>query len=256
MEFEILGRQIYIRKGVAIAAVILIALVLGGIGYIIKNKGGEVIGSNETSQGEYTNHQAATTVDKPESQEKLSSGTVKEAEQIKVYVVGCVKNSGVVTLEKGQIIEDAINAAGGATKEADLENINLAYELNENTMLKIYSKKETQTAQINSQGQSGNGNGKISDKSLAGVKIIKDSGGAVVNNNTETAATEKSGKININTASAAELDKLPGVGEKTASDIIAYREKSGGFKKIEDFMNVPRIGESRFNQVKEQITVK
>ena len=61
--------------------------------------------------------------------------------------------------------------------------------------------------------------------------------------------------MNINTADAAELDTLPGIGEVTAGDIIAFREKNGPFKKPEDIMKVPRIKQSRFDSIKDFIIV-
>lgn len=61
--------------------------------------------------------------------------------------------------------------------------------------------------------------------------------------------------VNLNTASQAELEKLPGVGPATAARIVEYRQKSGGFKKIEDLMNVRGIGEASFLKLKPQITV-
>jgi comEA protein len=67
-------------------------------------------------------------------------------------------------------------------------------------------------------------------------------------------ASEK--KININTASLAELQKLPRVGEKVAQRIIDFREKNGRFKRIEDIMKVRGIGEKIFNGMKDLITVE
>ena len=61
--------------------------------------------------------------------------------------------------------------------------------------------------------------------------------------------------VNLNTASAAELEKLPGVGPATAQRILEYRQKNGSFKKIEDLMNVRGIGEASFLKLKPQITV-
>ena len=61
--------------------------------------------------------------------------------------------------------------------------------------------------------------------------------------------------VNINTASAAELDSLPGIGAKTAARIIEYRQKNGPFKKIEELMNVRGVGEKNFLKLKDQISV-
>ena len=61
--------------------------------------------------------------------------------------------------------------------------------------------------------------------------------------------------ININTASAGELDGLPGIGAKTAALIVEYRQKNGPFKKIEELMNVRGVGEKSFLKLKERVTV-
>jgi len=63
------------------------------------------------------------------------------------------------------------------------------------------------------------------------------------------------GTVNINTASAAELDALPGIGAKTAALIVEYRQKNGPFKKIEELMNVRGVGEKNFLKLKPQLTV-
>jgi competence protein ComEA len=75
----------------------------------------------------------------------------------------------------------------------------------------------------------------------------------------QTAAPESASRpgaiVNINTATSAQLQTLPGVGERTAERILEYRQKSGGFKKIEELMNVQGIGEKSFLKLKPLVTV-
>src|SRR5215470_13125438 len=84
---------------------------------------------------------------------------------------------------------------------------------------------------------------------------------AIVLAQTKTPAAAAAGKlpagavVNINTASAAELDALPGIGAKTAALIVEYRQKNGPFKKVEELMNVRGIGEKNFLKLKPQLTV-
>jgi len=70
-----------------------------------------------------------------------------------------------------------------------------------------------------------------------------------------TSSDEVSGQININTASASELDSLPGIGTTYAQRIIDYREQNGGFSSIEDIQNVKGIGPATFAKMKDQITI-
>jgi competence protein ComEA len=72
---------------------------------------------------------------------------------------------------------------------------------------------------------------------------------------TKPQAAKPGATVNLNTATAAELQNLPGIGEKTALRIIEYRQKKGPFKKIEELMNVQGIGEKSFLKLRSQITV-
>jgi competence protein ComEA len=70
-----------------------------------------------------------------------------------------------------------------------------------------------------------------------------------------TEARPAAASINLNTATVADLEKLPGIGQKVAARIVEYREKNGPFKKIEELMNVQGVGEKSFLQLRSQITV-
>ena len=68
-------------------------------------------------------------------------------------------------------------------------------------------------------------------------------------------AAAAAGPVNLNTATAAQLEALPGIGARTAALIVEYRQKNGGFKKVEDLMNVRGVGEKSFLKLKPLITV-
>ncbi len=83
---------------------------------------------------------------------------------------------------------------------------------------------------------------------------ITTSSGVVVNH--EESESTQSSKVNINTATQAQLETLSGIGPSTAAKIIAYRQENGKFTKIEDIKNVSGIGDSKFEKIKDDIVVK
>lgn len=256
MAFNIFGIKIELKKELIIVLVIMFATLAGVAGFLIVKSNRDIIIDSKSKALESNNE---TLIDMKNNTEHKSDDrsaeakningfktedSIEKADLIKIYVTGCVKNQGIVTLEKGQLIDDALRLAGGATKDADLDNINLVYKLEENTMLYVRSKSEIT-----------NGAQNVEDTAEAGrgVKLVRDSGGAVVNESKKAMAA--GGKININEASLEELDSLPGIGEATAQDIVSYRESNGAFKTIQDIMKVPRIKETRFTKIKDMITV-
>ena len=135
---------------------------------------------------------------------------------IVVHIIGEINKPGIVELEEGARVIDAIKKAGGTTEKADL------------------AQKDGQKIYIP--------NTEDNDKKI-------EYNTANIENNI------KEEKININTADEDELQRLPGVGASTAAKIIKYREENGSFRKIEDIQNVKGIGEAKYNDLKEQIEV-
>lgn len=277
MEIKLFNRIIYINKEIIVVTVLFLVAISVTAGYLFSKELRDTMvfekqeaknmyeaeflpgdGANMVTSGKDNySHKGGESQEGQDNHEN----NIEEENKIHVYVTGCVNNPGIVTLKKGQLIYDAIIAAGGATSDADLENINLVYKLESNAMLYIRSKMESAESGEpeekaggrkgipSGQGEAGPGQGEAGP----GIKIVYDSGGAVVYE--ERAKTDTGGKVNINTADINQLKTLPGIGEATAKDIIEYREKNGRFNKIEDIMKVPGIKEGRFNNIKDYIVV-
>ena len=153
-----------------------------------------------------------------------------------IHITGSVKNPGIVKLKEGSRIEDAIEAAGGLTENADITKVNLAYVVEDGTKIKIPSASEEDI-----------GDEDIID-SKSGDNIIIEENAVPSNNSPQT--------ININKATEKEFETLPGIGPSLASKIIEYRNQNGKFESIEDIKNVNGIGDNKYEKINDLITVK
>jgi competence protein ComEA len=142
---------------------------------------------------------------------------------IRVHVAGAVRQPAVYELPPGSIVQHAVAAAGGPSPDADLNSINLALELCDQQRVYVPCKGEANPPPPVSGGAPGGGG----------------SAGTLVD---------------INAATAAELETLPRIGPAIAQRIIAYREANGPFAAIEDIQDVPGIGPATFEGLKELIT--
>ncbi|OUO19859.1 hypothetical protein B5F89_06750 [Collinsella sp. An307] len=149
----------------------------------------------------------------------------EDAATVTVDVSGAVATPSVVTLAEGSRVADAIDAAGGALPEADLAQLNRAARLTDGEKVHV----------------------PITGEQAAGAA-------GTAADSVETGAVTQQ-LININTATEAELDVLPGVGPSTAEAIVADREENGPFSTIEDLMRVSGIGEKKFEKLAGQICV-
>ncbi len=145
---------------------------------------------------------------------------------IGVHISGQVQQPGVYYLPPGSRVENAILAAGGFTKDADVDLINLAAQLNDGQKLFIPEKGQENFT-------------KIFYPTLTPLNSDKDFPDI----------------IDLNSASQQELESLPGIGPAKAGEIIAYRQKIGRFVTIEEILDVPGIGPSLFEKIKDYITV-
>ena len=147
-----------------------------------------------------------------------------------VHVAGEVQNPGLYTLPRGSRVQDAILAAGGFSASADQAAVNLAALLRDGEKVAVSAQADVLE-------------GDIPDP--------ESPGGANPKQPTPTVVFP----IDLNTATLQELDALPGIGPGRAQEILRYREEHGGFKNIEELKEVNGIGDTVFEQLKDQVVV-
>ena len=149
---------------------------------------------------------------------------------LEVHVIGAVLRPGVYLFTEGSRVQDAITAAGGLTTDANVEGVNLAAKLEDGQQLNI---------------PGGGGQASTLPQATSAFRVL--TGVAT--------ATTSADLININSATAAELETLPGIGPTLAQRIVDYRTQHGPFQSIEAIMNVSGIGPATFDQIQSLITV-
>lgn len=173
----------------------------------------------------------------------FEAGIAEGTQELKVDVEGCVKAPGLYTLGADARVGEAVDAAGGFTKKAARTSVNLAQKLEDGQQVYIPSKRE---AEKSAQAK---GAAAADDSGADGA----DAGGAAPE--PASGGGADTGKVNLNTADAAQLQTLSGIGPALSQRIVEYRETNGSFAKVEDLMSVPGIGETRFAQIKDGVCV-
>ena len=153
-------------------------------------------------------------------EETASDGGSHKTETLFVHVSGCVANPGLYELEEGSRLASAIEAAGGFTEDAACDSVNLARRLEDGEMVVVLP---------------------MSAESGANEEIPE----------VKTASS----LININTATAEELEQLPGIGPSTAQKIVSDRMANGSFKSPDDLKRVTGIGDKKFETISALICV-
>ena len=185
--------------------------------------------------------------EEPNEKEKLS--------EFYVEIKGAVNSPGVFKVTSDNIINDAINMAGGLKNNAYTKNINLSKNVSKEMVVYVYTnyeysllntKEETYECNCPKQDISA-----CTDKGASIITSDENKPEELPNSNSEV----ENSKVNINNATKEMLTSLSGIGDAKAQKIIDYRNENGLFKSIEDIKNVTGISEKLFEQIKEFITI-
>ena len=145
------------------------------------------------------------------------SDTKEQKRTIIIDVKGAVSKEGVYEMKEGDRVKDAVQKAGGFLSEVDMKKVNLAQIVQDQMLLYIPSKNESEQGMFTS--------------------------------------SKEDGKIRINTAAKEQLEKITGIGSRKAESILKYREEHGPFQKIEDLLEIDGIGAKSLEKIKDQIII-
>lgn len=159
--------------------------------------------------------------------EEVSTEASEELSQLVIDVKGAVEKPGLYTLEAGARVNDAVEAAGGLTSQADPKSVNLAQKLSDEAVVYVASKDEN-------------------------ISVVTSTTASSAMSSEEKSTSQ----VNLNTATEADLQTISGIGAKRAADIIAYREANGGFKSVDDLNNVSGIGDKTMESIRPYVTVE
>ena len=189
--------------------------------------------------------------------ESAQGGASGEA-TVRVHVAGAVNNPGVYTLPAQGRAVDAIAAASGAAADADLDRVNLAGALSDGVQIYVPHRGETAApAQIQPNGGTANaGQGNAANGASQNGASQGGTQPQPARTLTPAGSAQKgSTPVNINTATAEELQTLPRIGPAMAQRIIAWREAHGGFRSVDELDAVPGIGPSMLENLRPLVTV-
>lgn len=222
--------------------IVIVLLALGGFYFVNRQPAADnsaLLSSSQSMEASSQSLQSSSVSSVAASSSSASS--VANAEVV-CDISGAVKHQGVYRLKNGARLEDLIEKAGGLTKDAQLKAINRSQLLKDQDKIYIPGKGDKVEA-----AQTAN-----SAASSAPAAYTSASSSSV---SSSTSGAASGDLINLNTATAADLQKLNGIGEKKAEQIIAYRQEKGSFKSIDDLKEVSGIGDKTFAAIKDQLTI-
>lgn len=215
---------------------IIIVLVVGGGIWLLGSKREP----QELAPSDPVESTEATSLAKDTGETSASLKEESTTKKIYVDMKGEVKHPGMYPLQEGDRVYDAIQAAGGLTKAAEKDRLDLAQKVQDEMTVIIpkkgekkkdwlrYPKGETSTSQTNSSSAGG----------------AKDSGQG-----------EEGGKISVNQATSEQLQTIDGIGEKKAQKIIQYREEKGQIQSLDELQNIDGFGEKTVEKLKKALVL-
>lgn len=189
--------------------------------------------------------------EKLEVEDEIEKEEILDDELIFVDIKGAVKTPGVYKVAKNSIVNDIVALAGGFSKNAYKNNINLSKKVIDEMVIYVYTKYEYK--QKNTETLSN-----VAMDESVDISNYIDNGISIIDKNESLeSSTDLSLNtlVNINTANKEQLLTISGIGDSKAESIIAYREEHGNFKTIEEIKNVSGIGDSLYEKIKNSITV-
>jgi competence protein ComEA len=220
-------RELRSDPRVGFAALLVVALAAGFVWYRLGS--GDSASSSTPRRTPATSAPTAeSTVASGSTTRGGSAGATKKGARVTVHVAGAVAKPGVYDLAGGTRVIDAVEAAGGGAPDADLNRLNLAAKVADGQRVLVQRVGEAAPAGSASPGGSGASGGGSEDPS---------------------------GLVNLNSATQAELEALPGIGPSLAGAILTERERRGGFRSVNELRDVRGIGDKRFADLKDKVTI-
>ena len=222
--------------------IVIVLLALGGFYFVNRQPAADNSALLSSSQSMEASSQSLQSSNVSSVAASSSSAASVANAEVFFDMSGAVKHQGVYRLKNGARLEDLIEKAGGLTKDAQLKAINRSQLLKDQDKIYIPGKGDkTEAAQT---ANSASASAPAASTSASSSSVSSSTSGAASGD-----------LINLNTATAADLQKLNGIGEKKAEQIIAYRQEKGSFKSIDELKEVSGIGDKTFAAIKDQLTI-